>query len=203
MLADRLRRRKLALALLAGVLVGTVAGLFLPIRAAQPPKPDAGNWSLPNAQALSRVRDDEFRRLRNARFWGELATPGRRSQQVQSSWTLHGIVTRPYVQVAVSQAGKPAQTWVRLGGTLPDGATLVQASRDSVVYDKDGCMRRRALYRINPAEADPAVRGCADAVGSEPAAPPPPASPATPPLPPTGQSGAPSARPSAAMTKTP
>lgn len=200
---DRLRRRKLQLAAFGGLLVGAVIGLFLPIRAAQAPKPEPDAWSLPNAQALNRVRDDEFRRLRNARFWGELAMPGKRGPQAQSTWTLRGIVTRPTVQAAISQGGKAEQTWVRLGGTLPDGSRLVQVSRDGIVYEKDGCMRRRVLYRVDPAAADPAVRGCADAGDPAPAVASPANPPPAPPSPPSGQSGPPGAGPSAAMTKTP
>lgn len=158
--ADRLRRRRLWVAALAGLAVGGLIGLFLPIRAALPPASDAAAWSLPNAQALKRFSEEDFRRLRSARFWGELVRPGDRAQRPQATWRLHAIVTRPEVQVAVSQGAKADQSWVRLGGALPDGSTLVQVSRDGVVFEKDGCRRMRVLYRASPTEPDVAVSGC-------------------------------------------
>ena len=172
---DRARSRRMLLAAAAGLVVGAAVGLFLPIRAAQPPEPDAAAWSLPNAQALKRFSEEDFRRLRSARFWGELAVPGRGARAPQSTWLLHAIVTRPQVQVAVSQAGgKAGQTWVRPGEALPDGSTLVQVSRDGVMFEKDGCRRMRALYRTSPNVPDVAIAGCpedaADAAAPTPGA---------------------------------
>ncbi|MEF9977086.1 MAG: hypothetical protein RR969_00870 [Thermomonas sp.] len=146
-LADLLRRRRFVAVAIAGSIVGAVIGLFLPIRAADPPKAEETAWSLPNAQALKRFRDDNFRTVRAARFWGELAMPGRTAANQTSGWSLSAIVTRPIVQVAVSVGGKPAQTWVRLGGVLPDGATLVAVNRDRVWFEKDDCKRVRSLYQ--------------------------------------------------------
>lgn len=160
--ADRLRLRKWLLAAAAGTALGVVVGLFLPIRAAQPPAADAATWSLPNAQSLKRFREEDFLRLRSARFWGELAVPGDRRQRPQVTWRLLAIVTNPQVQVAVSQGTKAEQSWVRIGDALPDGSTLIQVSRDGVVFEKDGCRRLRALYRASPTEPDIAVSGCAE-----------------------------------------
>lgn len=145
--ADLLRRRRFVAVAIAGGMVGAVIGLFLPIRAADPPEAEEAAWSLPNAQALKRFRDEQFQVVRGARFWGELAMPGRRAVDQTSAWSLRAIVTRPMVQVAVSVGSKPAQTWVRLGGALPDGATLVAVNRDRVWFEKDGCKRVRSLYQ--------------------------------------------------------
>ena len=186
---DRSRRRRLLLAALAGILLGVAVGLFLPIRAAQAPDADAAAWSLPRADALKRFSDEDFRRLRSARFWGELARPGDRTQRPQASWKLHAIVTRPEVQVAVSQGGKADQAWVRLGGALPDGSTLVQVSRDGVIFEKDGCRRMRALYRASPTDPDVAVSGCPE-VEDEAEAPAPRARGAPPPAAAPGRRGA-------------
>lgn len=145
--ADLLLRRRFLVVALAGGVVGAVIGLFLPIRAADPPKSEDVAWSLPNAQSLKRFRDDQFQSVRRARFWGELAMPGRRRASQESTWSLHAIVTRPIVQVAVGTNGKPAQSWVRVGGALPDGSTLVAVNRDRIWFEKDDCRRMRSLYQ--------------------------------------------------------
>ena len=145
--ADLLRPRRFLVDAIAGGVVGALIGLFLPIRAADPPKAEEATWSLPNALALERYRDEQFRAVDKARFWGELAVPGQRNVNQPSVWNLHAIVTRPIVQVAVSTTGKPGQTWVRVGGALPDGSTLVAVNRDRVWFEKDDCRRARALYK--------------------------------------------------------
>jgi len=145
--ADLLRRRRFVVVAIVGSVVGVVVGLFLPIRAADPPRAEEAAWSLPSAQALKRYRSEHFQTVDKARFWGELAMPGRPAANQTSVWSLRAIVTRPMVQVAVSVGGKPAQTWVRLGGVLPDGAILVAVNRDRVWFEKDDCKRVRSLYQ--------------------------------------------------------
>lgn len=167
------RRRPLAAACACGLLLGSAIGAFLPIRAPVAPKPEQVAWALPDAKNLKRMRDDQFQAMRSARFWGELAMPGRRSQAQSASWNLVAIVTRPQLQVAVTPNGKPQPTWVRVGGQLPDGAMLVAANRDRIWFEKDGCKRTRQLYqdKTKP-EPDgcigqPASGGAAAPVGSE------------------------------------
>jgi hypothetical protein len=157
-LVDLVRRRKLVAAALAGAVAGVVVGLFLPIRAAAPPKSDEAAWSLPDAQAVKRFRTDQFQAVRTARFWGELQLPGQRGAQQGSGWTLAAIVTRPRIRVAVNAGGGGAAqqtTWVGLGEELPDGATLVAANRDAIWFEKDGCRRVRMLYQKPDKAADP------------------------------------------------
>lgn len=161
-LVDLLRRRRLAVAAALGAVVGALVGLFLPIRAADPPKAEEAAWALPNAQALKRFSGSTFQTLKNAQFWGDLAGPGKRAKAQQSNWVLTGIVTRPRVQVSVAENGKPAQTWVRIGGTLPDGSTLDTVSRDRIWFSKDGCRRVRSLYQ-DKTHPDPGA--CLDANG--------------------------------------
>ena len=172
-LADLLRRRRFVAIAIAGGVIGAVIGLFLPIRAADPPKSEEARWSLPNAQALKRFRDDQYQGVRRARFWGELAMPGRQAANQGAAWTLSAIVTRPVVQVAVGVAGKPAPAWVKVGGTLPDGATLVAVNRDRIWFEKDDCKRVRSLYQ-DKTKPDP--QGCIGAPDSDnapsPASPP-------------------------------
>ena len=171
--ADLLRRHRFLAVAIAGGVVGSVIGLFLPIRAADPPKAEEAAWSLPNAQALKRFRDDQFQSVRRARFWGELAMPGRRNAEQPSSWSLHAIVTRPVVQVGIGVNGKPGSSWVQLGGALPDGATVVAVDRDRIWFEKDGCRRMRALYPDKTKSDADACIGAADD-GTAPASTPPP-----------------------------
>ena len=83
--SDLLRRHRFLVVAAAGSVIGVVVGLFLPIRAADPPKAEEAAWSLPNAQALKRYRDEHFQTVRRARFWGELAMPGRRTANQPTS----------------------------------------------------------------------------------------------------------------------
>ena len=160
---EAIRRRPVAAACATGALIGAMVGLFLPIRAPEPPKQDAAEWNLPSVQSTKRFHLDQYQRVRSARFWGALATPGAR-RATASNWTLNAILTRPVLQAAVTVQGKRDTVWVRLGGVLPDGATLVSATRDAIRYQKDGCTRERALY---PDKKDAAA---ADACIGAPAA---------------------------------
>ena len=160
-------KHRFAVACAAGALVGAVAGLFTPIRAPAPPKSEQTNWSLPNAQSLKRFRGEQYEAVRNAAFWGELQTAGRRGAAKPTGWTMSAIATRPFVQVAVDVPGKPHQVgWVRLGGELPDGSTLVAANSDTIWYQKDGCKRTRKLY----SKPDAATDACIGDKKAEPAA---------------------------------
>lgn len=156
-LPELVRRRALAVAALAGVLVGAVAGLFLPIRAAAPPKSDEAPWTLPSALETRRFRIDQFQTVRSARYWGDLQQLGQRAAPA-AQWTLAAIVTQPRLRVAVSESDKGKKSvWVGIGEALPDGATLVAANRDSIWFEKDGCRRLRKLYQKPTAESDACI----------------------------------------------
>ncbi|HQY50194.1 MAG TPA: hypothetical protein PL007_07505 [Thermomonas sp.] len=171
-LVDLLQRKPMPAAVMAGAIMGAVVGLFLPIRAADPPKAEEATWSLPNAQALKRFSDNTYQSVRSAKFWGDLLMPGQRgAEKKQATWTLTGIVTSPAVQVSVSEAGKqgqPVQTWVRVGEKLPDGAVLDAVTRDRIWVTKDDCKRVKSLYQ-NSVHPDP--EGCIGPDG-KPVAPP-------------------------------
>lgn len=184
-LADRLRAQPWLVAAGAGALVGIAVGLFLPIRAASPPKADDAGWALPTRDAIKRFDEAKYQAVRRARFWGEISAPGARGPQA-ADWILGGIVTRPTVRIAVSAPGKPAVSWVRIGGEMPDGSTFVAATRDTVWYEKDGCRRARKLYVKPTAESN----ACIGAAGERPVAP----SGKTTPVPATPPPAAPSAR---------
>lgn len=181
---ELLRRHQVAAACVAGLLLGAVVGLFLPIRAPDPPRADEAAWLLPSAASLKRFSNEQYQSVRNARFWGALQVPGQASQARPASWTMTAIATRPHVQVAVGVPGKPQQSaWVRIGGKLPDGSTLLAANRDTVWYEKDGCKRARTLYQKPTAESEACIGAPAEPVAAPPgktapAAVPPPAAPA-------------------------
>lgn len=149
---------RFAAACAAGAGLGAVIGLFLPIRAPAPPKPERASWSLPSTQSLQRFSSEQFEQVRKAGFWGELQQPGRPGARKAASWTLSAIVTRPSVRAAVGIPGKPHQVgWVDIGGKLPDESVLVAANRDTVWFEKDGCKRSRTLYEKPTPESEACI----------------------------------------------
>lgn len=155
-LIERLRAHPWLAAACAGGLVGAVIGLFLPIRAAAPPKAGEAGWALPTRGMIERFDEGKYLSVRSARFWGEIGSPGARGART-AAWTVGGIVTRPAIRVALATPGKPGVSWVRTGDTLPDGSTLVAANRDTIWYEKDGCRRARTLYVKPTAESDACI----------------------------------------------
>lgn len=153
---EHLRARPWLLVASAGALVGVIVGLFLPIRAASPPKADDAGWALPTREAIRRFDEAKYQSLRSARFWGEIKAPGQRGPR-PVGWNLGGIVTRPAVRIAVTIPGKNGVSWVGLGAAMPDGATFVAATRDTVWYEKDGCKRARKLYQKPTAESEACI----------------------------------------------
>ena len=204
---DLLRRNLFAAAALIGLLMGAIVGLFVPIRAASPPKVGSEAWVLPTIGDTKRFREDAYATLRAATFWKTLALPGQRGAP-KAEWTLTAIITRPRLMAAVDQpgngrgsksSGKPASNLVAVGAELPDGSILLRLTADAIWFEKDGCLRERRLYRAITAEnnaclGEPAPGAATPAkatspVGATPAAasPRPGSGPArsTPPTPPT------------------
>lgn len=153
---ERLRARPWLSVAIAGAIAGSTIGLFLPIRAASPPEASDDAWALPTQSSIKRFDEAGYQSVRSARFWGEIRAPGKRGAQTVA-WTLGAIVTRPTVRIAVSIPGKPAVSWVSLGAPLPDGATFVGATRDTVWFEKDGCKRLRKLYEKPTAESEACI----------------------------------------------
>ena len=181
---ERLRAQPWLAAAAAGALVGIIIGLFLPIRAASPPKASDDAWVLPTPASIKRFDEAGYQSVRSAGFWGEIKAPGERGRPVVR-WNLGAIVTRPTVQVAVTTPGKNGVSWVRQGAALPDGAIFVAATRDTVWFEKDGCKRARKLYQKPTVESE----ACIGAAGAPAASPSGRAAPAVAPKP-----AAPSAR---------
>ena len=170
MFAEWLRRHAAWAGIALGVIVGAVAGLFLPIRAATAPPRQAEAWALAPASASQRMAEADYQRLRSASLWGDVGNRARTTPKVQ--WRLLAIETRPHRRAAVQSGSERSPSWVPVGGRLPDGSILVAMDRDNVWSDADGCRRVRSLYSAG-ARTDP------DACINRPAdAAPPPASPA-------------------------
>ena len=157
---DLLRRHLVVTAAVAGLLLGGVIGLFLPIRAASFPKTSSEAWVLPALGDTKRFRTDAYTALRAARFWKTVAGPGQQGVP-KVEWTLTGIITRPRLMAAVDRPGavrgektgdSTPSALVAIGAELPDGSTLVRLTRDAVWFEKDGCLRERRLYRPVTAE---------------------------------------------------
>lgn len=149
---DLLRRHLLATVAIVGLLTGGIVGLFMPIRAAAPPRAGSEAWALPSIADTKRFREEAYTALRTARFWKTVAGPGERSAP-KVEWTLAAIITRPRLMAAVSQPGaKQPSSMVAVGAELPDGSRLLRLTRDAVWFEKDGCVRERRLYRPVTAE---------------------------------------------------
>ncbi len=197
---DLIRRHLIPTTIALGLLLGGIAGLFFPIRAASPPKSGTQAWVLPTVAETNRFREADYEALRAARFWKTVAMPGQRGS-LQVSWTLVAIITRPQPMAAVSQpGGKQPSSLVEVGAQLPDGSTLLRLTRDAVWFEKDGCLRERRLFRPVTAENNVCL-GEATNGTSVPAKPMPPGSGAPPAVSP--RSSAEPARPAPPTTTAP
>ena len=152
---DLLRRHLVVTTAVAGLLLGGIIGLFLPIRAASPPKSLSEAWALPAIGDTKRFSEDAYMTLRSARFWKTVAVPGQRDAP-KLEWTLTAIITRPRPMAVISRPGgasdSSASKTIVIGAEFPDGSTLVRMTRDAVWFEKDGCLRERRLYRPVTAE---------------------------------------------------
>ena len=173
---DLLRRHQVATAAVIGLLLGGIIGLFLPIRAAAPPKVSSEAWVLPAIGDTKRFREDAYMALRSARFWKSVAVPGQQGAP-KVEWTLTAIITRPQPMAAIERPGtvrsgnsndNMPSTLVTVGAELPDGSTLVRLTRDAVWFEKDGCLRERRLYRAVTAENNACI-GETGAASTDPA----------------------------------
>ena len=180
---DLARQHLLLTAAACGAVAGIVIGLFLPIHAAATGRGDVLQWRLPSPQSIRRFEQAQYESLTRAGFW-DLRAPQRGAGRTSdgNGWTLKAIMTKPIAQVSVGTPGKAAQTWVRLGGKLPDGATLAAITRDAVWFELDGCRRMKRLYATGSTGGAAAANGGEEAcIGQASPAPgnPPPRPPAS------------------------
>ncbi len=156
------RRHALATALLAGAVLGTMVGLFLPIRAAKPPASVEQDWVLPTPTQIAAYDKADFERVRRARFWGDAAN-ARGEGARNAPWELLAILLRPIPRIAVAAGSGQKPVWYRIGDKLPDGAVLVGMDKDAAHLEREGCRYARKMYqsaaekRADPCAAAPAA----------------------------------------------
>lgn len=166
---DLLRRHLLWVGAIAGLLIGAMIGLFLPIRAATAPAAGAEDWVFPGKDAAVRMPEASYQRLRGTTIFG--ASREQSSQNKRVAWRLLAIETRPQLRAAVQSPAGKAPLWIRVGESLPDGTRLVAIDRDRVWSDApDGCRRVRHLYARPDHDPDACINGVKSSV-STPGAP--------------------------------
>lgn len=153
-LLDALRRHPIWVGVVAGAVIGSLVGLFLPIRAPAPTQAAQQAWKLPTLVSARPYTEAAANSVRGASFWG--ADNAASARVRPSTWQLHAILTRPAPRIAIVQAGKSNTIWIPLYGRLPDGSVLVGVGRDVVWIERDGCRSARKLYPIaTDAQGDP------------------------------------------------
>lgn len=146
------RERPLAAALLLGALIGAAVGAIRPIAA--PPEQRAESaldWALPDAQVTTRFDENRFAQVRGLRIWGASAGAGAAAvgadgKPLVPNWRLTGIILEPQPIALVLADGATTVTRVAIGAALPDQGRLLAVDATGIVYERDGCRRRRVLY---------------------------------------------------------
>ena len=113
-LIELAQQRPFMAAAVLGLVVGTVVGLSLPIRAEAPE--DAGKpatWGLRGDARLARFSAEQAEKVRAARVWGpaDAAAPGAKA----AGWRLAGIISRPVPMALVLAQGNQTALRVRAG----------------------------------------------------------------------------------------
>lgn len=169
-LLDALRRHPIWVGLAAGAVIGSLVGLFLPIRAASPVQAAEQSWKLPTLASARPYTEAAASSVRGASFWGPDTGASARGAR-PATWQLRAILTRPAPRIAITQSGKNSTVWIPLYGKLPDGSVLVGLGRDAVWIERDGCRSARKLYPIaTDAQSDPCAAPPAPKPSTEPAA---------------------------------
>jgi hypothetical protein len=144
------RERPLAAALLLGALIGAAVGAMLPISSQSEQRAESTlDWSLPDAQVTTRFDENRFAQVRGLRIWGAkagAATLGADGKPLMPNWRLTGIILEPQPIALVLADGATAVTRVAIGAALPDQGRLLAVDATGIVYERDGCRRRRVLY---------------------------------------------------------
>ena len=170
-LLETLRRHPVWSGVAAGLVIGGLVGLFLPIRAPSPAVTKDASWQLPTLASARPYTDSAAQSVRGASFWGADAGAAERRARPADTWQLRAILTRPSARIAITQVGKESTLWVPLRGRLPDGSVLVAVDRDAAYIERDGCRSARKLYPIaGDAQNDPCATPAAGQPRAQPAA---------------------------------
>lgn len=175
-LLELVRRHALVTALSAGLVAGAVVGLFLPIRAATPPRATDQAWAMPTAKDVNSYDKADYDRLRTVRFWGAADDQSRPDRP--TTWSLQAIVLRPRPGIAYvpSSGSNPKPQWAAIGGKLPDGSILLGVDAEAARFEREGCRYSRRLFATaeeKNADPCPDAAPAADASGPAPAGSPP------------------------------
>lgn len=144
------RERPLAAALLLGALIGAAVGTIRPIAAPSEQRAESTlDWALPDAQVTTRFDENRFAQVRGLRIWGAsagVAAVGADGKPLVPNWRLTGIILEPQPIALVLADGATAVMRVAIGAALPDQGRLLAVDATGIVYERDGCRRRRVLY---------------------------------------------------------
>lgn len=144
---DWLRARPLAAAALAGLALGIVLGLAMPIRASAPDPAELSAWTDYASADLVRVDEATFAAAREAGLFGrDLNAAGGTTGSGAASWRLVGIIVDPAPIALVLAEGGTAPVEARAGEALPDGGRILEITPRAVRFERAGCEFERALY---------------------------------------------------------
>lgn len=162
---------RLKLLLIAGLslVLAAVAGWFRPVPGDVPPDTlPAESWRLPTPSALDRANVELASQARSAPWIGPAGAGGGASAGGAESWKLLGVVLDSTDPAALVQAAsKPDVLRVKRGGTLPDGARLIAIERGAVVFETEGCQRRRPVYPTSEDESADSTGACGAPQGNK------------------------------------
>lgn len=137
-------QHRAATALLVGAIAGLGIGALLPASVGQKGLQATRGWQLPAANAVARVSEAEFARVRAAPIWG--ASAGGPAAVKAASWKLVAIMNQPQ-PVALVVAGKgPDVLHLKAGDRLPDGGAVGSVGPNGLTFVRDGCSFERVLY---------------------------------------------------------
>ncbi|WP_133478178.1 hypothetical protein [Cognatilysobacter segetis] len=161
---ERVLRHRIAVALVGGALVGLAIGAIIP-----PASPGAGaaarrGWRVPGPQAVARVTEPEFSRVRAAPIWG--ATAGAATVKA-ASWKLIGIMSLPEPIALVAAGSGRESLHLKVGDALPDGGTLRAIGANGLTFVRDGCGFERLLYSSTDSPVDGSCAAASSAAPSK------------------------------------
>lgn len=139
-----MKRTRLAIAALAAVAIGSVAGWLRPLPAtlAAEGQERQASWRLPSKDDLERSSVDLSSRARTLKWVGDSSSG---ESSLPQDWILKAILRGE--DAILIQSGKESLiTRAEVGATLPDGSRLLALQGDIAVVELDGCRMDRHLY---------------------------------------------------------